>query len=84
MSCSGTNAYRYGPLPHWILSLTCVLADGTVIKTRNRPAKSSAGYDLTRLIIGSEGTLALVTEAVIKLTAVDAMRLRAWVFVLRD
>lgn len=69
MSCSGTNAYRYGTMKEWVISLTAVLADGTVVKTRNRPRKSSAGYDLTHLIIGSEGTLALVTEAILKVTA---------------
>lgn len=69
MSCSGTNAYRHGTMKDWVTSMTAVLADGTIVKTRNRPRKSSAGYDLTSLLVGSEGTLALVTEAVLKITS---------------
>lgn len=53
----------------WVLGLTLVLADGTIVKTRGRPRKSSAGYDLTRLVVGSEGTLGFVTEANLKLTS---------------
>ncbi|KAL8949429.1 MAG: hypothetical protein Q9222_004452 [Ikaeria aurantiellina] len=69
MSCSGTNAYRHGTMKEWVASMTVVLADGTIMKTRNRPRKSSAGYDLTSLLVGSEGTLGLVTEAVLRITS---------------
>ena len=54
----------------WVVSMTIVLVDGTIVKTRRRPRKSSAGYDLTRLIVGSEGTLGLVTEAVLRVASV--------------
>ncbi|CCE63790.1 hypothetical protein TPHA_0F03090 [Tetrapisispora phaffii CBS 4417] len=65
-SCSGTNAYRFGTMKENIINITLVLPDGTIVKTKRRPRKSSAGYNLNGLFVGSEGTLGVVTEATVK------------------
>ncbi len=74
---SGTTAVKYGTMRENVLNVTAVMADGTTIKTAQRARKSSAGYDLTRLLVGSEGTLGIFTELTVRLYGIPERVLAA-------
>jgi D-lactate dehydrogenase (cytochrome) len=74
---SGTTAVRYGTMRENVLNLTAVMADGKVVKTAQRARKSAAGYDLTRLMVGAEGTLGIITELTVRLYGIPESILAA-------
>jgi D-lactate dehydrogenase (cytochrome) len=74
---SGTTAVRYGTMRENVLNLTAVMADGSVVKTAQRARKSAAGYDLTRLMVGAEGTLGVITELTVRLYGIPEKVLSA-------
>jgi D-lactate dehydrogenase (cytochrome) len=74
---SGTTTVRYGTMRENVLSLTVVMPSGEIVRTRSRARKSSAGYDLTRLMIGSEGTLGIITEVTVRLFGIPEAELTA-------
>ncbi|MGE3066443.1 MAG: FAD-binding oxidoreductase, partial [Hyphomicrobiaceae bacterium] len=74
---AGTHAVRYGTMRENVLNVTAVLADGSTIKTAQRARKSAAGYDLTRLMVGSEGTLGIFTELTVRLYGIPEKILAA-------
>jgi D-lactate dehydrogenase (cytochrome) len=74
---SGTTALRYGTMRENVLNITAVMADGSTMKTAQRARKSAAGYDLTRLMVGAEGTLGLITELTVRLYGIPELILSA-------